>query len=81
MTAQPAGPDPRPAEVLHVVPDLPGRDVPPGAVAVPVEDYERIRRRAIAQLIRERSERIKRGDFSDFEEITAEEIAAGRLDA
>lgn len=81
MTAQPAEPDRRAAEVLHIVPDLPGQTVPQGAVAVPAEEYDRIRRRAIAQLIRERSERIKRGDFSDFEQFTAEDIAAGRLDA
>ncbi|HEY7483266.1 MAG TPA: hypothetical protein VH912_02280 [Streptosporangiaceae bacterium] len=81
MTAQPAEPDPRPAEVLHVVPDIPGQEVPPGVVIVPVEDYERIRRRAIAQKIRERTGRIDAGDFSDFVEVTDEEIAAGRLNA
>jgi hypothetical protein len=55
--------------------------VPPGVVIVPVEDYERIRRRAIAQKIRERTGRIDAGDFSDFVEVTDEEIAAGRLNA
>jgi hypothetical protein len=80
VTAQPAEPDPRPAEVLHIVPDLPGQDVPPGAVPVPVEDYDRVRRRAIAQLIREQNHRMAQGDFSDFTEVTAQEIAAGTLD-
>lgn len=79
MTAQPA--EPHPAEVLHVVPDIPGRAAPPGTVAVPPEDYEKIRRRAIAAQIRERTGRVNRGDFSDFEEVTAEEIATGELDA
>ena len=76
MTAQPD-----PVEVLHVVPDIPGRDVPPGVVAVPPEDYEQIKRRAIAQLIRERTSRIDQGDFSDFVEVSDEEKAAGRLNA
>ena len=61
------------------MPDLPGVDVPPGAVAVPAEDYERIRRRAIAEQIRERTRRVQAGDFSDFVEVTDEEKAAGRL--
>jgi hypothetical protein len=77
VTAQPA--DHAPAEVLHIVPDLPGVDVPPGAIAVPVEEYERIRRRAIAEQVRERTRRIRAGDFSDFVEVTDEEKAAGRL--
>jgi hypothetical protein len=79
VTAQPA--DHEPVEVLHVVPDIPGQDVPPGVVAVPPADYERIRRRSIAQQIRERTSRIDRGDFSDFVEVTDEEKAAGRLNA
>jgi hypothetical protein len=78
VTAQPADPDP--VEVLHVVPDIPGKDAPPGTVAVPPADYERIKRRAIAQLIREQNSRIDQGDFSDFIEVTDEEKAAGRLD-
>jgi hypothetical protein len=77
VTVQPAGH--AAAEVLHIVPDLPGIDVPLGAVAVPVEDYERVRRRAIAAQIRERTHRVQKGDFSDFVEVTDDERAAGRL--
>jgi hypothetical protein len=65
--------------VLHIVPDLPGVDVPPGAIAVPAEEYDLIRRRAIAQQMRERTDRIRQGDFSDFIQVTEEEKAAGRL--
>jgi hypothetical protein len=79
MTAQPADPDP--VEVLHIVPEIPGQDVPPDTVAVPPEDYDRIRRRAIARQMRERAVKTDQGDFSDFVEVTDEEKAAGRLNA
>jgi hypothetical protein len=66
---------------LRIVPDVPGQDVPPDVVVVSLEDYERIRRRAIAQQIRARTQRIRQGDFSDFVEVTEEEKAVGRLNA
>jgi hypothetical protein len=81
MSAQPVEPDPHPAEVLHIAPRLPGQAVPPGVVAVSPAEYDRIRRRAIAQQIRERTERLRQGDFSDFQEITSEEKAVGELNA
>jgi hypothetical protein len=37
-------------------------------------------RRSIAQLIHEQTSRIKRGDFSDFIEVTDQEKTAGQLD-
>lgn len=79
MSAQPAEPDPQPAEVLHILPAMPRRPVPPGVVAVPPAEYDRIRRRAIADLICERGERLGRGDFSGFDEVTDEEMLAGGL--
>lgn len=48
-------------------------------VAVPPAEYDRIRRRAIADLICERGERLGRGDFSGFDEVTDEEMLAGGL--
>lgn len=79
MSAQPIGPDP--GEVLHVVPDVPGRPVPPDAVAIPVAEYERLRRRVIAAQIRRDTDQITSGDFTGFTEVTEAEQAAGELDA
>jgi hypothetical protein len=81
MSAQPVEPDPCLAEVLHIAPQIPGQAVPPGVVAVPPAEYDRIRRRAIAQQIRERTERLDQGDFSGFQEVTSEEKPTGELKA
>ncbi|MGI8333244.1 hypothetical protein ACRYCC_25105 [Actinomadura scrupuli] len=83
MSVQPiCEPDPYdPANALHVVPEVPGRPVPSGLVAIPKAEYDRIRRLGIARQMIETKEKAARGDFSGFAEVTDEERALGELDA
>jgi hypothetical protein len=75
-------PDPYdPANALHVVPEVPGRAAPPGLVAIPRAEYDRIRRLSIARQMSETKEKAARGDFSGFTKVTEEERASGELNS